>query len=191
MPYVASGDINLFGPVPKIEGICTCCWVWTGKRKSRNGYGRMRVGGKERAAHRVIYEWLIGPIPDKRILDHRCRNRACVNPWHMEPVTHRINTLRGDATLFKRPEDYYMTESERTAVTSRPIPPMRVVTKGWGVLREERVSVATLEAEDREKSTAFQRPDIAEMIIAAVFVVLAVTAAVITAAVILLVFSTH
>lgn len=83
----------------------TPCWRWTG-RLNRNGYGRVCIRGREPVAHRAAYESLIGPIPPKRILDHQCRFRACVNPWHMEPVTHKVNTLRGTATLFRKPEHY-------------------------------------------------------------------------------------
>jgi hypothetical protein len=69
---------------------------------NRNGYGRIGYGGKEPVAHRLIYELLVGPIPLGHILDHLCRNRNCVNPEHLEPVTHQVNTHRGDAVLFKK-----------------------------------------------------------------------------------------
>ena len=46
-------------------------------------------------AHRAAYEVRIGPIPDGMVIDHLCRNRACINPAHMEPVTNRENVLRG------------------------------------------------------------------------------------------------
>jgi HNH endonuclease len=69
------------------------CWLWTGK--TRSGYGRFMVDGHYRSAHRVAYELLIGPIPDGAQLDHLCRNRACVNPGHLEPATARTNILRG------------------------------------------------------------------------------------------------
>jgi hypothetical protein len=71
------------------------CWEWTGAR-SRSGYGYFGMGGH--AAYRsarVAYESEIGPIPVGLELDHLCRNRACVRPEHLEPVTNRVNTLRG------------------------------------------------------------------------------------------------
>ncbi len=77
----------------------TPCWCWTG-RKNRNGYARAWWDGREPVLHRVAYELLVGPIPAGLILDHECRQRDCINPEHMEPVTHRENTRRGEAVLF-------------------------------------------------------------------------------------------
>ena len=78
----------------------TDCWLWQGEL-NRNGYGRVWVQGKRLMAHRVIYEAIIGPIPEGMVLDHLCRNRACCNPQHLEPVTVRENTHRGAAVLFQ------------------------------------------------------------------------------------------
>lgn len=65
------------------------CWVWTGGLS--RGYGKFFGKG----AHRYAYEALVGPIPEGLQLDHLCRNPPCVNPAHLEPVTPRVNTLRG------------------------------------------------------------------------------------------------
>lgn len=70
------------------------CWVWTAGF-NRYGYGTMSVRHKKRMAHRLTYELLIGFIPDGFDLDHLCRNTRCVNPAHLEPVTHGENVRRG------------------------------------------------------------------------------------------------
>jgi hypothetical protein len=70
------------------------CWTWKGSH-SRNGYARIKVSGRLLQAHRVMYEGLVGPIPDGLTIDHLCRNRGCVNPAHLEAVTHGVNVLRG------------------------------------------------------------------------------------------------
>lgn len=73
------------------------CWAWTGA-SDPDGYGKLRMRGHDAPylrAHRLSYEALRGPVPDGLQLDHLCRNRWCVNPAHMEPVTSRENTLRG------------------------------------------------------------------------------------------------
>lgn len=81
------------------------CWLWTAST-DRYGYGRIHVGtsradSKLKAAHNVAYELLIGPIPVGLELDHLCRITACVNPAHLEPVTHRENLLRSDSVSGK------------------------------------------------------------------------------------------
>ena len=76
----------------KVEKTDTC-WLWTASLQS-TGYGQISVDRRPRLAHRVAYEMLVGPIPAGLELDHLCRNRACVNPDHLEPVTHKVNMLR-------------------------------------------------------------------------------------------------
>lgn len=73
----------------------TECWIWTGA-VATNGYGAIRVNRKTRRAHRIAYEALVGPVPSGLDLDHLCRNRACVNPKHLEPATRSINCSRGE-----------------------------------------------------------------------------------------------
>lgn len=78
------------------RGYSTPCWVWRGAKAK--GYGRASVGGRKVVAHRAVYEEVIGPIADGMRLDHLCEQPACVNPEHMEPVTHTENCRRGRAT---------------------------------------------------------------------------------------------
>lgn len=70
------------------------CWIWT-RPVSKRGYALISADGRTQAAHRWAYEHWVGPIGEGLELDHLCRVRACVNPSHMEPVTHRENVLRG------------------------------------------------------------------------------------------------
>lgn len=76
------------------------CWEWTGAR-TRNGYGHVKVGGIHWMAHRYAYTVQVGPIPDGLQLDHLCRNRACINPAHLEPVSHGENLRRGRVGRYK------------------------------------------------------------------------------------------
>lgn len=71
------------------------CWVWTGAHNDW-GYGRLKIPGTRRitGAHRVIYEAMLGPIPEDMEIDHKCRVTMCVNPGHMEPVTRKENMVR-------------------------------------------------------------------------------------------------
>lgn len=69
------------------------CWEWTGA-KTGAGYGHVLLNYKNVYAHRLSYELLVGPIPEGLVIDHVCRNRGCINPEHLEPVTPRENVMR-------------------------------------------------------------------------------------------------
>lgn len=73
--------------------LATGCWVWTGAIDPE-GYGYF---GRHTAAYRAAYELFVGPIPTHLEPDHLCRNRACINPSHLELVTHAVNGLRGNS----------------------------------------------------------------------------------------------
>lgn len=81
----------------KVEsrGYRTPCWI-SDRAQQPNGYTKIGVQGKTKLVHRVAFEAEHGPIPDGLVIDHLCRQRACCNPEHLEPVTNRVNLLRGD-----------------------------------------------------------------------------------------------
>ncbi|MGW9587451.1 HNH endonuclease signature motif containing protein [Microbacterium sp. NPDC055455] len=88
------------------------CWNWNLSRK-QDGYGlcwRRIPGWPDRVApmaHRFSYMVFVGPIPEGMQLDHLCRNRGCVNPAHLEPVTALENSLRGRLARTGRPFTVY------------------------------------------------------------------------------------
>ena len=88
---MSTGDIRLkilaySIPVPQCG-----CWVWTG-HIDKCGYGKCSTG----LAHRESYKAFVGSIPAGHEIDHKCKVRCCVNPDHLEPVTHAENVARGD-----------------------------------------------------------------------------------------------
>jgi len=93
----APDDVRFFAKVEQRGE----CWIWIAN-KTQWGYGQFKAGSRttgdrtQWAAHRWAYTHLRAEIPEGLDLDHLCRNRACVNPWHLEPVTRRVNTLRGE-----------------------------------------------------------------------------------------------
>lgn len=85
------------GPLPDFAPDLGPCWIWQAAR-TKHGYGMFGVS-PPRLAHRRAYEWLVGPIPEGLPLDHLCRVPPCVNPQHLEPVTHTQNMRRSPITL--------------------------------------------------------------------------------------------
>lgn len=86
LPARVAAKIDFTGP----------CWLWTAS-KTGSGYGKMWWPSEQRLvpAHRIVYGLLVGPIPIGSELDHLCRTPSCVRPEHLEPVSHRVNMLRG------------------------------------------------------------------------------------------------
>ena len=111
------------------------CWQWQASFNT-HGYGQLGIGsrldGSRRlaTAHRVAYQEFVGPVPDGLELDHLCRNRACCNPEHLEPVPHHVNIRRavsgsdnacknGHTGMFYSEKDkrYYCRECRAAAST--------------------------------------------------------------------------
>lgn len=67
------------------------CWEWAGFTHGRMGYGCIKIKGRKRAAHRIAYEALVGPIPEGLKLLHTCDNPLCCNPEHLRPGTQTEN----------------------------------------------------------------------------------------------------
>tara|TARA_R110000744_G_scaffold476_10_gene1819 strand:+ start:5797 stop:6168 length:372 start_codon:yes stop_codon:yes gene_type:complete len=85
---VALMTLEIEGPLP------TPCWVWQGGHSGAGrggGYPRMSLDGGTVAVHRVMWTQVHGYIPPKKQIDHRCENRLCVNPAHLQMVTHKRN----------------------------------------------------------------------------------------------------
>lgn len=70
--------------------VTQACWLWTGAKKA-NGYGNVKIAGKNLHPHRVSWDLLVGDIPNGMVLDHICHVRLCVNPDHLRVVTQKQN----------------------------------------------------------------------------------------------------
>lgn len=104
MPAATTWDsllrhIDKNGPYSVVAG--SNCWVWGGYT-NHDGYGRVRWKRKLTMVHRLMYTQYVGEIPLGFELDHLCRNRACVNPTHLEPVLHKENMRRGISRCSKK-----------------------------------------------------------------------------------------
>ena len=86
--------MNLETILSRVVVIPNGCWEWQGYR-NQNGYAK----SNGRLVHRAVFEAMIGPVPLGLTLDHLCRVRHCLNPTHLEPVTHRENVLRGTSFI--------------------------------------------------------------------------------------------
>lgn len=104
---VPSKEVLQLRILAKCQEVASGCWEWTGS-KTPDGYGKIQTGTLTKAgnrkpdfAHRASYVCFVGPIADGLEIDHLCRNRACVNPAHLEAVDHQTNVLRGESVAAK------------------------------------------------------------------------------------------
>src|SRR4051812_43428872 len=91
------------------------CWLWAGAKNDR-GYPQVGHEGRTVYAHRLYYTLLVGAIPPGLDLDHLCRKRSCVNPQHLEPVTHAENVRRGATTKLTLEAVRYIRHAARRGV---------------------------------------------------------------------------
>lgn len=76
----------------KIKVIKNDCWLWCGEIPPLNGYGVFYINKKQYKAHRISYHYFFGIKDLRKVIDHECMNKACVNPFHLREVTVRVNT---------------------------------------------------------------------------------------------------
>lgn len=101
--YVASREEIMARLTPAVNFLADPqggCWEWTRPVNSW-GYGQTTANGKRKAIHRLVYELFFGELPefngdgDSIVIDHICRNKICVNPMHLQAITHTENAVLG------------------------------------------------------------------------------------------------
>lgn len=124
------------------------CWVWLGS-KTPTGYGQFYpTPQKPIGAHRYAYILAVGDIPRGFQIDHLCKNPSCVNPNHLEAVTHRNNVRRANGL-----SDIYMNGDENVKVAGRPkLAPTELITI--------RLPITTLEIIQRRSAKAHMPPSV-------------------------------
>jgi hypothetical protein len=116
-----------FWTIPEFVIDDSGCWVWQ-RRKDDFGYAMRPKGGyRSERVHIQNYEEKYGPVPTGKELDHLCRNRACINPEHLEPVPHVVNVRRGRAAKVK--------ESDVLAIRANKVSTHRQLAERFGVNR--------------------------------------------------------
>lgn len=113
----------------KIEVATSGCWIWTASG-TPDGYGSVRHNGTTARAHRVVYELLVGPIPEGLTLDHLCNTTRCVNPTHQVPATQRENILRGNAMGARHARKTHCDNGHPFDLLNT-----RISSRGWRVCR--------------------------------------------------------
>lgn len=134
------------------------CWIFTGYR-NRGGYGRVGWNGKAVLLHRLVWEFVKGPLLVTDVLDHLCRNRGCCNPNHLEIVTAKENHRRGDhiamtaaAAAARRDRTHCVNGHELTQENTR--------------IRRRQSGGRTCRACDRNRQREYRRSKLREKVLA-------------------------
>lgn len=121
------------------------CWIWLSV-PNKHGYGYLERGGKSFSAHRFVYEKIKGAIPTGYQLDHLCRNRICVNPDHLEPVTQQENIRRGNTGINMSSKTHcpkgHTYDDKNTRIGTRGERRCRACLRQWDKERRPRKSLA-------------------------------------------------
>lgn len=116
------------------------CWTYPPNEKI-TGYSRVMHNRKRQMTHRAVYELLVGTVPKYLELDHLCRNRACINPDHLEPVTKKENVLRGEGYMAKNARKTHCKNGHEFTAENTYIPPKRSNRRDCKACRNTRVRV--------------------------------------------------
>ena len=98
------------------------CWTWTG-RLGRDGYSRPSVGGRVVSGHRLMATLVYGDLKGSAVVHHKCANRQCINPDHLQPVSHRENV----AEMLQR--NYYLSRIEELERALECVDPLNSALK--------------------------------------------------------------
>lgn len=129
------------------------CWLWEGYVDA-HGYGYAAYQGKNHRAHRHVYELLVGEIPKGLVLDHLCRVRNCVNPDHLEPVTHKENLMRGYTHARANSEKTHCAQGHEYTPENTYREKLQRVCKTCKIIRQR---ARNDNDESRDKRAAYER----------------------------------